>query len=86
MTVFAGVEGQTYFRAAALKAGLKLLKVGIKPNRQWTKTNCLAAAAKITGKDKYRKIDIDLAISDLDHWLKERQSPVVEAATVIYPG
>ena len=86
MTMFAGPDGVQYFKAASIKAGLKLLKVGIKPGRAWTKTNALAAAAQITGKAKYRKIDIDLAISDLDHWLKERQSPVVEAATVIYPG
>lgn len=83
MTVFAGVEGQTYFRAAALKAGLKLLKVGIKPNRQWTKTNTLAAAAKIVGKPSYKKTEIDVAIADLDAWLKERQSPVVEATVIL---
>ena len=85
MTVFAGVEGVTYFQAAAIKAGLKLLKVGIKPNRQWTKTNALAAAARITGKKNYRKIDIDLAIADLDFWLKQRQSPVVETTAVTLP-
>lgn len=77
MTMFAGEEGVTYFRAASIKAGLKLLKVGIKPGRAWTKTNALKAAAGITGKRGYRKIDIDLAIADLDHWLKERQLPVV---------
>ena len=85
MTVFAGVEGQTYFRAAVIKAGLKLLKVGIKPGHGWTQSRTLAAAAKITGKAKYRKVDIDQAIADLDHWLKERQSPVVEAATILLP-
>ena len=85
MTMFAGPDGVQYFQAASIKAGLKLLKVGMKPGRAWTKTNTLAAAAKITGKEKYRKVDIDQAIADLDHWLKERQSPVVEAATIIYP-
>lgn len=85
MTVFAGVEGQTYFRAASLKAGLKLLKVGIKPNTKWTKTNVLAASAQIVGKPGYKKTEIDVAIADLDAWLKERQNPPVEAAVVIYP-
>lgn len=85
MTMFAGPEGVQYFKAASIKAGLKLLKVGIKPGRAWTKTNALAAAAQITGKDKYRKIDIDQAIADLDHWLKERQSPIIETTAVALP-
>lgn len=78
MTSFVTPDEQNYYRAAALKAGLKLLKAGIKPNRKWTKTNTLAAAAQITGKKGYRKVDLDLAIADLDHWLKQRQaSPVI---------
>lgn len=79
MTSFVTPDEQNYYRAAALKAGLKLLKAGIKPNRKWTKTNALAAAGEITKpKRAYRKVDIDLAIADLDHWLKQRQaSPVV---------
>lgn len=79
MTSFVTPDEQNYYRAAALKAGLKLLKAGIKPNRKWTKTNALAAAGAITKpKRAYRKVDIDLAIADLDHWLKQRQaSPVV---------
>ena len=79
MTSFVTPDEQNYYRAAALKAGLKLLKAGIKPNRKWTKTNTLAAAGEITKpKRAYRKADIDLAIADLDHWLKQRQaSPVV---------
>ena len=83
MTVFEGVDDMTYFRAAALKAGLKLLKAGIKPNRRWTKTNTLAAAALIVGKTGYKKTEIDVAIADLDAWLKERQSPVVEATVIL---
>lgn len=85
MTMFAGPDGVQYFQAASIKAGLKLLKVGMKPGRAWTKTNTLAAAAKITGKEKYRKVDIDLAIADLDHWLKERQSPIIESTAVTLP-
>lgn len=78
MTSFVTPDEQNYYRAAVIKAGLKLLKVGIKPHRGWTKTNTLAAAAQITGKKGYRKVDIDLAVADLDHWLKQRQaSPVI---------
>lgn len=79
MTSFVTDEEQTYYRAAVIKAGLKLLKVGIKPHRGWTKTNLLLLAGGITKpKRAYRKVDIDLAIADLDHWLKQRQvSPVV---------
>ena len=85
MTMFAGPEGVQYFKAASIKAGLKLLKVGIKPGRGWTQSKTLAAAAGITGKAKYRKVDIDQAIADLDHWLKERQLPIVETTAVTLP-
>lgn len=76
---FVTADEQNYYRAAVIKAALKLLRVGIKPNRGWNKTNTLAAAGEITKpKRAYRKVDIDLAITDLDHWLKQRQqSPVV---------
>ena len=79
MTSFVTPEEQNYYRAAVIKAGLKLLKVGIRPHRGWTKTNTLAAAGAITKpKRAYRKVDIDLAIADLDHWLKQRQaSPII---------
>ena len=86
MTSFVTPDEQTYYRAAVLKAGLKLLRIGIKPHRGWTKTSALAQAGGITRPKKaYRKVDIDQAIADLDHWLKERQSPVVESSAVALP-
>lgn len=85
MTTFVTPVEQNYYRAAVIKAGLKLLKVGLKPGRGWTQSRTLAAAAKITGKDSYRKVDIVQAIDDLDHWLKERQSPIVETTAVTLP-
>lgn len=85
MTSFVTPDEQTYYRAAVIKAGLKLLKVGIIPHRGWTKTKALAAAAQITGKKKYRKVDLDQAVADLDFWLKQRQSPVVESTAVTLP-
>lgn len=85
MTAFVTQPEQDYYRAAVIKAGLKLLKVGLKPGRGWTQSKTLAAAAGITGKDRYRKVDIDQAIADLDHWLKERQLPIVETTAVTLP-
>lgn len=85
MTTFVTPVEQNYYRAAVIKAGLKLLKVGLKPGRGWTRSKTLAAAAEITGKDRYRKVDIDQAIADLDHWLKQRQSPVVESTAITLP-
>lgn len=86
MTPFVTPDEQTYYRAAVLKAGLKLLRIGIKPHRGWTKTSALAQAGGITKPKKaYRKVDIDLAISDLDHWLKQRQSPVIAVVDVTSP-
>lgn len=86
MTSFVTPDEQTYYRAAVLKAGLKLLRIGIKPHRGWTKTSALAQAGGITKPKKaYRKVDIDLAISDLDHWLKERQLPIVETTAIALP-
>ena len=85
MTAFVTQPEQNYYRAAVIKAGLKLLKVGLKPGRGWTQSKTLAAAAGITGKAKYRKVDIDQAIADLDHRLKERQLPIVETTAVTLP-
>ena len=85
MTAFVTQPEQNYYRAAVIKAGLKLLKVGMKPGRGWTQSKTLAAAAEITGKKKYRKVDIETAIADLDHWLKERQSPIIETTAVTLP-
>jgi hypothetical protein len=85
MTAFVTPDEQTYYRAAVIKAGLKLIKVGLKPGRGWNKTNTLAAAAVITGVKKYRRVDIDNAIADLDFWLKQRQSPIIETTAITLP-
>jgi hypothetical protein len=82
MTSFTTPDEKNYYRAAVLKAGLKLFKAGIKPSRKWTKTNTLAAAAEITGKKRYKRVEIDQAIADLDHWLKQRQSPVIDTQSI----
>ncbi|QDP61561.1 MAG: hypothetical protein Tp138OMZ00d2C19078261_22 [Prokaryotic dsDNA virus sp.] len=71
MTVFTGKEGVQTFRAAALKAGIRLyIRTGMKPNRAWTITNMLRAAGEITGK-KYKRGQGEQAMTDLEAWLEE---------------
>lgn len=64
MTSFTTPEQIDYFRLTSLKAGLKLLKVGITPHRGWTLTKALKWASDYTGK-KYRRSEVDAAIADL---------------------
>ena len=51
-------------QAAFIKAHLKMVKVGMMPNRNVTKTGLLQAASAITGV-KYKRGQYDAAISDL---------------------
>lgn len=69
MTTFTGPEEVNVFRAIAIKQGLKLLKLGIKPNRAWTLTNTLKAAGEYTGKH-YKRSQIDTAIADMCEYLE----------------
>lgn len=65
MTSFTTPEQIDYFRITSLKAGLKLLKVGIKPHRGWTLTKALKWASEYTGKT-YKRSEVDTAITDLN--------------------
>jgi hypothetical protein len=58
------------FRVIALRQGLKLLKVGIRPNTAWTPGQTLASAGRITGQT-YKRGEYDRAIADLNTWLNE---------------
>ena len=51
-------------QAAFIKAHLKMVKVGMMPNRNVTKTGLLQAAGAITGV-KYKRGQYAAAISDL---------------------
>lgn len=80
MPIIASVGGVTFtgndtqvFQAITLKAGLKLLSKGIKPNSRWTKKSALHTAGNILGK-RYKLSQIDVAIADLDAWIKERSN------------
>jgi hypothetical protein len=67
--VFAGRDGVQTYRAIALKHGLRLYaKTGLRPNRMWTPSAMLLAAAEFTGK-KYRRGEYERAASDLGAWL-----------------
>ena len=56
--------GRDEIQAAFIKSALKLSKVGLMPSRGLTKTKLMARASAITG-NKYKRTQIDLAISDL---------------------
>lgn len=68
-TTFMGPVAVAVFQAAAIASGLGLLKVGIKPNRDWTLRNTLAKASEFTGKTYKSKKDIDEARADLKIWI-----------------
>lgn len=72
MTTFTGIEEVTVFQAITIKHGIKMMKVGMRPNRGWTMTKALAAAGRIVGK-KYKRTEADAAIADIDAWVKEQR-------------
>lgn len=68
-TMFTGPDVHVY-QVAALRSGLGLLAVGIKPNRSWTSIKlALAAATHYTGQPYKGKKDIERARQDLQIWL-----------------
>jgi hypothetical protein len=64
MTSFTTPTEISYFRLVSLRAGLKLLKVGITPHRGWTLTKALKWATEYTGRS-YKRTEVDAAIADL---------------------
>jgi len=70
MITFVGERGVETFRAISLKAGLRIFaRTGMKPSHSWTPTAMLKAAGTITGK-VYKRGQYDLAVADLDAWIK----------------
>jgi hypothetical protein len=67
-TMFAGPDAVMLFQATALRSGLGLLKVGIKPSRGWTITRALQMATSYSGKT-YKRTEIDRAMADLKLWI-----------------
>lgn len=67
---FIGPDAVALFQAAALRSGLGLLAVGIKPHRSWTSIRmALARASYYTGKPYKGKSDISRARDDLEIWI-----------------
>ncbi len=80
---FVGPDAVEYYRVAALKSALRLLKVGIKPNRQLTATRALQLATAITKKPYKGAAKFDTASADLDIWLAAARAslPVIVTET-----
>ena len=73
--MYAGPDAVRLFHAAALRSGIRLLKVGIKPSRGWTMTKALAMCAQYTGK-KYKRTQADEAMADLTIWIETMKSAI----------
>ena len=66
---FVGPDAVALFRATALKSGLNMYaKCKMQPNRAWTPTAMLAAAADIT-KKTYKRGQYTQAAADLQIWI-----------------
>ena len=71
-TTFTGPLGVAVFQAAALRSGLGLMAVGIKPHRTWTSLQlALDKATSYTGKPYRGKKDIERARADLQTFVQE---------------
>lgn len=67
---FVGPDAVKLFQAAALRSGLGLMAVGIKPHRSWTSLKfALSAVTQYTGKKYSGKKDIERARADLEIWI-----------------
>jgi hypothetical protein len=71
-TTFTGPLGVDVFQAAALRSGLGLMAVGIKPHRSWTSLKlALDKATSYTGQKYSGKKDIERARADLQTFVQE---------------
>lgn len=59
------------YQAIAIKNGIKLLKIGMKANRDYTLKNCRMMAEKITGQE-FKARDYDGMIAALEQWIEEQ--------------
>lgn len=67
-TVITGT-GIDVYRAAVMKTGLKMYRdTGMRPNRAYTPSAMMKAAAEITGK-KFKPRDYTAAIDALQAWI-----------------
>ena len=74
-TLISGPDGIRLFRAATVRSGLGLLKVGIRPAQGWTITKALNFTTALTGK-RYKRTEIDKAMADLTVWIELMKSAI----------
>lgn len=80
-TSFNGREAVEVYRATVIAHGLRLYaRTGIRPNRAYTPTNMMAAAAQITGQ-KFGRRDYMGAYEALMKWAKA-QAALIAARNV----
>jgi hypothetical protein len=72
-TTYAGPDATELFRAAALKAALKLAIAGIPATRGFTLTKGLALCIRYTGRT-YRRTEAAQALADLQVWIETMKS------------
>jgi hypothetical protein len=65
---FNGPDAVMLFQAAALRSGLGLMAVGIRPHKSWRLRLALNQASLYTGKVYKGKRDIERARADLKVW------------------
>lgn len=69
MTTFTG-EGITYYQMAAVKQGLKAVKIGMRVNSAYTPGNLRTTVEKATGK-KFKARDYDAMIGAVEELMEE---------------
>jgi hypothetical protein len=76
------ITGPRIYQAVAVKLGLKAIKIGLKLNAAYTKTNLLKTATRFT-EQKYSTrgtADIDRAITDITVWIDDARDILAEEA------
>ena len=72
---FVGMDAVKVYQAAALRSGLGLMAVGIKPHRSWRSLKfALAAVTQYTGKTYSGKKDIERARIDLTNYIIQKKA------------
>ncbi len=71
MTTITGAYNINRFAIVSLRGQMRLLNIGMK-SKGMNKTRALKMAGDVTGK-KYKRGDMDTAITDVSAWLDENK-------------
>lgn len=75
-TTFVGPDGVSLYNAIAMASALRLYaRSGMLPNRAWTATKLLQAAARITGKT-YKRGQHQVASDDVREWVEAMKAAI----------